>query len=220
MAAEPIDARRFEGPRHRLIEKIRDAGIDDLEILRVFDLVPRHLFLPEAVWPRSYEDSPLPIGFGQTASQPSLQALYLKLLRLGPRDRVLEIGTGSGFLTALLAHFAGNVYSVERIGELSRRARRVLDDLGIKNVALHVGDGSVGWAKYAPYDAILVSAASPGLPTSLVQQLAPAGKLLIPIGSRQEQKLMLLRRTEQGFETDEVTGCVFVPLIGRHGWSE
>lgn len=219
MAAGFVD-RRYEGPRRQLIEVIREWGINDLEILRAFDLVPRHFFIPEAVRSRSYEDAPLPIGFGQTASQPSLQALYLKLLRLQPDHRVLEIGTGSGYLTALLAHLAGNVYSVERIRELANRARNILDQLNIKNVALHIGDGTVGWARYSPYDAILVSAAAPQLPETLIQQLANNGRLLIPIGDRQEQKLTLFQRTEHGVTREEITNCVFVPLVGRFGWKE
>jgi len=189
-------------------------------VLRAFDQVPRHLFLPEAVHHRAYEDAPLPIGYGQTASQPSLQALYLQTLRLTPRDRVLEVGTGSGFQTALLAQLAGHVYSVERIRELSMRAREVLDRLRIRNVALLVGDGTIGWSRYAPYNAILVAAGAPAVPSALIEQLAPGGRMLIPIGDRKEQKLLLYRRTENGVETEEITRCTFVPLIGRFGWTE
>ncbi|HSR43415.1 MAG TPA: hypothetical protein VLL48_14605, partial [Longimicrobiales bacterium] len=148
------DDPRFVGYRRRLIEDIRARGIDDLEILELFDRVPRHLFVPEGVWNRAYEDTPVPIGFGQTASQPSLQAYYLQVLRPGPDDRVLEIGTGSGYLTALLALMAERVYSVERIRELSVRARAALDALGIQNAALWVGDGTIGWRKYAPYQVV------------------------------------------------------------------
>ena len=220
MGPEALNDLRYERLRRDLIGTIREKGIDDLEVLRAFDQVPRHLFLPEAVHHRAYEDAPLPIGYGQTASQPSLQALYLQTLRLTPRDRVLEVGTGSGFQTALLAQLAGHVYSVERIRELSMRAREVLDRLRIRNVALLVGDGTIGWSRYAPYDAILVAAGAPAVPSALLEQLAPGGRMLIPIGDRKEQKLRLYRRTEDGVETEEITRCTFVPLIGRFGWTE
>lgn len=220
MGPEALNDLRYERLRRDLIGTIREKGIDDLEVLRAFDQVPRHLFLPEAVHHRAYEDAPLPIGYGQTASQPSLQALYLQTLRLTPRDRVLEVGTGSGFQTALLAQLAGHVYSVERIRELSMRAREVLDRLRVRNVALLVGDGTIGWSRYAPYNAILVAAGAPAVPSALIEQLAPGGRMLIPIGDRKEQKLLLYRRTEDGVETEEITRCTFVPLIGRFGWTE
>jgi protein-L-isoaspartate(D-aspartate) O-methyltransferase len=220
LASEHLNDLRFERQRRQLIEAINEKGIEDLEILRAFDLTPRHLFLPESVQHRAYEDAPVPIGYGQTASQPSLQALYLKVLDLQPGDRVLEIGTGSGFQTVLLAHLAGHVYSVERIRELSQRARTVIDSLRLSNVALLVGDGTIGWSRYAPYDAILVAAGAPSVPPALVEQLAPGGRMLIPVGGRDQQVLTLVRKTETGTETSNVTGCVFVPLLGRFGWAE
>jgi protein-L-isoaspartate(D-aspartate) O-methyltransferase len=213
-----VNDRRYERQRRQLIETIRDQGIDELEILRAFDLTPRHLFLPESVQHRAYEDAPLPIGFGQTASQPSLQALYLKLLKLQPDDRVLEIGTGSGYQTALLAHLAEHVYSVERIRELSQRARSVIDSLRLTNVALLVGDGTIGWSRYSPYDAILVSAGAPDVPQALLDQLAHNGRLLIPVGTLDEQQLTMYRKTDAGIEREEVARCVFVPLLGKYGW--
>jgi protein-L-isoaspartate(D-aspartate) O-methyltransferase len=213
-----VNDRRYERQRRQLIETIRDQGIDELEILRAFDLTPRHLFLPESAQHRAYEDAPLPIGFGQTASQPSLQALYLKLLKLQPDDRVLEIGTGSGFQTALLAHLAEHVYSVERIRELSQRARNVIDSLRLTNVALLVGDGTIGWSRYSPYDAILVSAGAPSVPQALLDQLAHDGRLLIPVGTLEEQQLTMYRKTDAGIEREEVARCVFVPLLGKYGW--
>lgn len=211
--------------RQRLVARIEAQGIDDPRVLAALARVPRHRFVPDAVVRRAYEDSALPIGYGQTISQPSLQALYLQTLRIGPNDRVLEVGAGSGYQTALLAELSSNVYAVERIPELTQRAREILDDLGYGNVALVTKDGTVGWSKYAPYDAILVAAAAPTLPDSLYQQLRPAGRLLIPLGDRHHQRLTLVRKTvkgegEEAMEQETVTGCVFVPLIGRFGWSE
>jgi protein-L-isoaspartate(D-aspartate) O-methyltransferase len=215
---DALNDRRYERQRRQLIETIRERGISDLEVLRVFDLVPRHLFVPAAVQHRAYEDAPVPIGFGQTASQPSLQALYLQTLQLQPKDKVLEIGTGSGYQTALLAHVAQHVYSVERIRELSARARTVLDAMRFSNIALLVGDGTIGWSRYAPYDAILVGAASPGVPQALLDQLAEGGRMLIPIGDRDEQVLTLFEKTPEGVRREDITACTFVPLLGRFGW--
>jgi protein-L-isoaspartate(D-aspartate) O-methyltransferase len=189
-------------------------------MLRLFDEVPRHEFLPEAVWHRAYEDVPVPIGFGQTASQPSLQALYMQILQLKPSDRVLEIGTGSGFQTAILAKLVERVYSVERIRELSVRARAAMDRLRISNVALLVGDGTIGWSRYAPYDAILVAAAAPVIPEPLIDQLAVGGRMLVPVGDREMQRLVLVTHTPDGIEEEEVLDCTFVPLLGRFGWNE
>lgn len=220
MAADTLNDSRWLRQRRALIETIQEKGINQLEVLRAFDLVPRHLFLPESVQHRSYEDAAIPIGFGQTASQPSIQALYIQTLGIEPTDRVLEIGTGSGYQTALLAQLAGHVYSVERIRELSVRARAALDQLRLSKVALLVGDGTIGWSKFAPYDAILVSAGSPTVPNALVEQLAVNGRMLIPIGHRDEQVLTLVRRTSDGIETTAIADCVFVPLLGRFGWPE
>ena len=221
MGPDALTDSRFVGYRRKLIEDIRGRGIDDLETLQMFDRVPRHLFLPEGVWPRAYEDAPIPIGFGQTASQPSLQAYYLTLLEPTQADKVLEIGTGSGYLTALLALMADRVYSVERVRELSQRARRALDQIGVKNVALVVGDGTIGWRKYQPFDVVVVSAASPSIPSALVDQLADEGRMLIPVGSRDAQELVLVRKTGFVVTEEVVRGeCTFVPLLGRFAWKE
>lgn len=219
MGSGPVDDHRFVGRRRRLIEEIRARGVEDLELLELFDRVPRHLFIPQGMWHRAYEDAPVPIGYGQTASQPSLQAHYLRILAPAADERVLEIGTGSGFLTALLAHRAERVYSVERVRELSVRARRALDRLGLRNVALLVGDGTIGWRKFAPYDVVVVSAASPAVPATLVEQLAEGARMLLPVGTRDRQDLVLVRR-EDGRLVEEVVqeACTFVPLLGRHGW--
>lgn len=219
MGHESLDDTRFVGYRRKLIEEIRERGIDDLEILEIFDRVPRHLFLPEGVWPRAYEDAPIPIGFGQTASQPSLQAYYLSLVRPTRNDKVLEIGTGSGYLTALLALSADRVYSVERVRDLSRRARKALDDMHLKNVALLVGDGTIGWRKYQPFDVIVVSASAPSVPSTLVDQLADGGRMLVPVGSRDSQDLVMVKRDGDEVSEEIVRGdCSFVPLLGRFAW--
>jgi protein-L-isoaspartate(D-aspartate) O-methyltransferase len=218
LGSEALTDRHWERQRRGLIERIRETGVDNLEVLRAFDLVPRHLFLPESVLHRAYEDSALPIGFGQTASQPSIQALYLQLLEIQPRDRVLEVGTGSGYQTALLAQIAEHVYSIERVRELSVRARAALDQLRLSNVALLVGDGTVGWSRYAPYNAILVSAGAPQFRHRC--STARAGWTHADSTRRSRlQKLTLVRKTEQGVQMEEVSACVFVPLLGRFGWA-
>lgn len=219
MGIGPLDDTRFVGYRRKLIEAIRSHDIDDLELLQLFDRVPRHLFVPEGVWPRAYEDTPIPIGYQQTASQPSLQAYYLTLLKPKADEKILEIGTGSGYLTALLALMADRVYSVERVRELSKRARKALDELGYKNVALMVGDGTIGWRKYQPFDVIVVSAGGPSIPPALVNQLADGGRMLIPVGGRDSQELVLVRKEGFLVTEDVVKGeCTFVPLLGRFAW--
>jgi len=211
---------RFTAQRRALINRMQERGIRDLNVLRAFDRVHRHLFVPEAVAHRAYEDAPVPIGFGQTASQPSLQALYMQILEIGSHDKVLEIGTGCGFQTAVLAQLADRVYSVERIRELATRAREALDALRISNVAILVGDGTVGWSRYAPYDAILVAAGGPEVPQPLMDQLADGGRMLVPVGARDVQRLVLVRRHGDRFEQEEVLDCTFVPLLGRFGWAD
>lgn len=221
MESGPLSDLRYVGYRRKLIEAIRGTGIEDLEILQLFDRVARHEFLPEGVRQRAYEDAPLPIGYGQTASQPSLQALFLRVLRPTAEDRILEVGTGSGFLTALLALAGDRVYSIERVRELSIRARKALDSMELRNVALLVGDGSIGWRKYAPYDVITVSAASPSVPDALLRQLADGGRMLVPIGTRESQELTLVRREGEKVLSEPVRdGCTFVPLLGKQGWAE
>jgi protein-L-isoaspartate(D-aspartate) O-methyltransferase len=208
----------LRGPRRRLIETLRTNGIVDEAVLRAFDEVPRHLFVPTGVRHRAYEDAPLPIGSGQTISQPSIHARYLQLLGLKGSERVLEIGTGSGYQTALLARLAAQVFSVERIPALLDRAREMLQALNIRNVSLLLGDGTLGWRDYAPYDAILVGAAAPDLPRPLADQLAEGGRMLVPIGDREEQVLVLVTRRGDEFDRKEVGPVRFVPLLGAHGW--
>ena len=212
---------RFTAQRRALINRMQEKGIRDLNVLRAFDLVHRHLFVPNEMAHRAYDDAPIPIGFGQTASQPSLQALYMQILEIGSKDKVLEVGTGCGFQTAVLAQLADRVYSVERIRELATRAREALDALRISNVAILVGDGTIGWSRYAPYDAILVAAGGPEVPQPLMDQLADGGRMLVPVGARRDvQRLVLVRRHGDRFEQEEVLDCTFVPLLGRFGWAD
>ncbi|HEX9937890.1 MAG TPA: protein-L-isoaspartate(D-aspartate) O-methyltransferase [Longimicrobium sp.] len=211
---------RYVAQRRALINRLQERGIRDMTVLQAFDRVPRHLFVPQAVAFRAYEDHPIPIGFGQTASQPSLQALYMELLEIGPNDKVLEIGTGSGFQTAVLAQLADRVYSVERIRELATRAREVLDGMRMSNVAILVGDGTIGWSRYAPYDAILVAAGGPEVPQPLLEQMAEGGRMLVPVGTREAQRLVLVRRRGAHWSYEDVLDCTFVPLLGRFGWAE
>ncbi len=208
---------RYEGQRRALIGTMQERGIRDLNVLRAFDTIHRHEFVPESMRHQAYQDAPVPIGFGQTASQPSLQGLYMQVLDLQPTDRVLEVGTGCGFQTAVLAQLVDRVYSVERIRELAVRAREKLDALRISNVAILVGDGTIGWSRYAPYDAILVAAGGPEIPRPLMEQLAEGGRMLIPVGGRTMQRLMLVERSGDRFDQREVTECAFVPLLGRFG---
>jgi protein-L-isoaspartate(D-aspartate) O-methyltransferase len=210
----------LRGPRRRLIEALAAQGIRDLAVLKAFDEVPRHLFVPTGVRHRAYEDAPLPIGAGQTISQPYVHALYLQLLQLGGGERVLEIGTGSGFQTALLARLSSQVFSVERVRPLLDGARRLLDELGVRNVSYLCGDGTLGWRDYAPYDAILVGAGAPSMPMPLVEQLAPGGRLLVPVGDREKQALWMVTRTPTGVRQEAVADMRFVPLVGSHGWLE
>ena len=208
----------LRGPRRRLIETLQANGIRDLAVLRAFDEVPRHLFVPTGVRHRAYEDSALPIGSGQTISQPSIHALYLDVLKLTGRERVLEVGTGSGFQTALLARLAAQVFTIERVAALMERAKDVLRAQQVNNVSYLVGDGTIGWREYGPYDAILVGAGSPTVPQPLIDQLAVGGRLLCPVGDRAKQEIVLVTRDVSGVSTTVVTDARFVPLVGTHGW--
>ena len=217
MVAGPV-VPEYTGPRRRLVELLRDRGIADLAVLRAFDLTPRHLFVPSGIRHRAYEDNALPIGNGQTISQPSMHARYLELLRLKGTERVLEIGTGSGYQTVLLSHLAAQVFSIERVLRLLESARAAIRAAGARNVSLLAGDGTLGWREYAPYDAILVTAGSPDIPEPLLRQLAEGGRLLAPVGERDAQVLTLVIRRGDTFERRAISPARFVPLIGRHGW--
>ena len=206
------------GGRRRLVEALQERGVRDLSVLRAFDLTPRHLFVPKAMRHRAYEDSALPIGNGQTISQPSTHAKYLELLALTGKERVLEVGTGSGYQTVLLSHLASQVFSIERVGTLVTQAREAIRAAEAPNVSLLSGDGTLGWREYAPYDAILVTAGSPTVPTPLAEQLQEGGRLLIPIGDREEQILALFIKRGAELERRDIGPARFVPLIGKYGW--
>jgi protein-L-isoaspartate(D-aspartate) O-methyltransferase len=208
----------YGGYRAQLVETLQRKGIRDLAVLRAVGVVPRHLFVPESVRHRAYDDAALPIGNRQTISQPWVQARYLELLRLTGRERALEIGTGSGYQTALLALLCDVVFSVERIPSLAQSARTALDGAGIRNVTVLVGDGTLGWRPFAPYDVILVAAASPEIPAPLVEQLGPAGRMVIPLGDRTNQTLTLVQREQDDIRTSTIADVRFVPLLGEFGF--
>jgi protein-L-isoaspartate(D-aspartate) O-methyltransferase len=205
----------------QLVDTLRQKGVRDLAVLHAIRQVPRHLFVPESVRHRAYDDAALPIGAGQTISQPYVQARYLELIGLTGRERVLEVGTGSGYQTALLAVLTETVFSVERLPALAASARTALESAGIRNATVLVGDGTLGWRPFAPYDAILVAAASPEIPEPLVEQLAPGGRMVIPLGDRDTQSLTLVRRDPAAGVRITTLGDVrFVPLVGKHGFND
>jgi len=193
-------------------------GITEARLLAAFQKIPRHLFIPKEFQHEAYADHPLPIGAGQTISQPYIVAMMTEALRLQGHERVLEIGSGSGYQTAILAELALEVFSVERLAELLPSVRERLTSLGYVNVHLAVGNGSVGWPEHAPYDAILVSAAAPEVPEPLLTQLADLGRMVVPIGPPQAQTLVRVEKRHGAVHRRELASCVFVPLVGKHGW--
>lgn len=212
----------YVGYRSALVEALQRKGIRDMAVLRAIATVPRHLFVPESLRHRAYEDAALPIGNGQTISQPYVQARSCELLALTGRERVLEIGTGSGYQTALLSMLAESVFSIERVPELARRAHETLRALGeYENVSVMHADGTLGWKPNAPYQGIVVAAASPAVPKPLVEQLAPGGRLVIPVGTQEAQVLTLVTRDHDGpgFAEQAIHDVRFVPLLGEFGFS-
>jgi protein-L-isoaspartate(D-aspartate) O-methyltransferase len=203
----------------RLVDLISSEGVTDERVLAAMRKVDRAFFVPEASRDQAYENAPLPIGQGQTISQPLVVGLMTQALLLTPALKVLEVGTGSGYQTAILAELCGEVISVERHGTLSEQAGARLEQLGYANVRLYVGSGSLGWAEEAPYDRILVTAGSPRIPIHLLAQLAKHGRLVVPIGSRYEQQLMALDKGESGLEEHSLGAVRFVPLIGEGAWA-
>ena len=209
----------YAGYRQKLVDTVRANGVHDLAVLRAIAEVPRHRFVPSAMLHRAYEDTALPIGLGQTISQPTIQAISIEKLNLKGHEKVLEVGTGSGYQTALLALCAGQVFSIERMAPLAEQARRVIAELKYNNVSILVGDGTLGWRAFAPYDAIVVAAASPEVPQPLVEQLAPGGRLLLPLGPRNAQVLTRVTRGADGtIKRENVVDAIFVPLLGKHGF--
>jgi protein-L-isoaspartate(D-aspartate) O-methyltransferase len=210
---------KFTRQREEMVRRqIEGRGITDPRVLQALRTVPRHEFVSEALVDRAYGDFPLPIGEGQTISQPFIVAEMTQALALDPEDRVLEIGTGSGYQTAVLAELVYRVYSVERIHPLYVQARRLFDRLGYHNIVTRFSDGTVGWAEEAPFDAILVTAGSPKIPEPLVNQLCPGGRMVIPVGDRFSQELTKIYRDERGIRQTHMGGCRFVKLVGEHGW--
>lgn len=207
--------------RANMVEyQLRRRGIKDERVLQAFLKVPRHKFVrPQDIW-HAYEDYPLSIGYGQTISQPYMVAIMTELLELKGDERVLEIGTGSGYQAAILAELAKEVFTIERIPELARKAEAVLQELGYTNVKVIIGDGTKGLPEYAPYDAIIVTAAAPRPPQPLLEQLKDGGRLVVPVGTRKLQDLFRITRIGNEFKTENFGPCLFVPLIGEVGWRE
>ncbi|MEO8433627.1 MAG: protein-L-isoaspartate(D-aspartate) O-methyltransferase [Pyrinomonadaceae bacterium] len=208
-------------PRERMIERLRNHyGIRDVAVLEAMGSIPRHFFVPEALRGRAYGDHALPISANQTISQPFIVARMTELLEVDKDGRVLEIGAGSGYQTAVLSKVAAQIYSIERIGDLAREAQARIRELGIYNATVKCFDGTVGWNAHAPYDGILVAAGGPTIPQPLVSQLKIGGRLVVPVGdTREAQRLVRVTRTSSGSKEEDHGACAFVPLIGQHGWS-
>ena len=216
---DQIQSDPFASDRQRMVEyQLRGRGIRDGRVLDAMARVPRHEFVPERFQAQAYEDHPIPIGYGQTISQPYIVALMLEALALEPTDKVLEIGTGSGYQTALLAELAASVYSIERHAGLAQNAERVLAKLGYTNIVVLVGDGSEGLPQHAPFDAIIVSAAAHELPPTLVDQLRDGGRMVIPVGPAHAQELQLVQKQQGQVLVSYLEGCRFVPLITGQGY--
>lgn len=209
----------FEEQRQWMVEhQLREWGIQDARVLKVMGEVPRELFVPESERDAAYFDGALPIGEGQTISQPFVVAHMTELLQLDGNEKVLEVGTGSGYQAAVLSHLVREVHTVERVATLAKRAEATLASLGLRNVFVHIGDGSKGWPDEAPFDAIIVTCGSPGVPPPLVEQLANGGRMVIPVGPRGLQDLVLVHKVGSAVREERRAPVAFVPLIGEHGW--
>lgn len=207
--------------RERMVqEQLVSRGINDPRVLRAMATVPRHLFLESALWDQAYEDHPLPIGAHQTISQPYMVALMAEALGLQGPERVLEVGTGSGYAAAILSELCGEVFSLEVVEELALKARTVLSSLGCRNVSVIVGDGTLGWEKHSPYDAVIISAAAPCIPRPLIEQLKTPGYLVFPMGERELQTLVRIRKDRTGIREEYLGECHFVKLRGQYGWED
>jgi protein-L-isoaspartate(D-aspartate) O-methyltransferase len=199
-------------------EQLVARGIKDKRVLDAMMKVPRHLFVEEGLWHQAYGDFPLPIGEGQTISQPYIVALMTEALQLTGDDKVLEIGTGSGYQAAILAELTTHVFSIERISSMASKARKILDELGYANVLIRVSDGTLGWQEEAPFAGIIVTAGAPAIPPILVEQLEVEGRLVIPVGNEYSQTLLRVVKQEKGYRERDLGGVRFVKLIGDHGW--
>lgn len=206
--------------RLEMVRRLEAQGITDKKVLEVMRRIPRHLFVANSLWDHAYADHPVPIDQGQTISQPYIVALMTQALQLKNTDRVLEIGTGSGYQTAILAELAQHVYTMERFPELSEKAQKLLTAAGYKNISFRVGDGTLGWPEEAPFDKVIVTAAAPEVPAALQSQLAEGGRLVIPVGGRQLQTLVVLTKEREKLRQEELCACSFLPLIGKEGWPD
>jgi len=213
---------RYSKLRIKMVDsQIRARGIRDPRVLKAMETVPRHLFVNEALRDQAYNDNPLPINGGQTISQPYIVALMTEAMGLTGNDKVLEIGTGSGYQAAILATLAEHVFSIDRLASLAGEARRLLESLNYYNIAIRVGDGTLGWKDEAPFDAVIVTAGAPNIPKTLVEQLTVGGRLVIPVGGRHSQVLIRLTRLSEDInevKKEDLGGCRFVDLIGEYGW--
>jgi len=210
----------YEKERQELVDIISEKEISDIYVLKAISEVERHKFVPEILLAHAYKDVALPIGYGQTISQPYTVAFMTQSLKVKPNSKILEIGTGSGYQAAILYKMGANVYSIERQFEIYERTRKLLDKLQIR-VNTKCGDGTIGWEEFAPYDGILVTAGSPNVPPSLMKQLAVGGKLVIPVGDKVSQRLKIITKVDEDkFETVDIPEFVFVPLIGKEGWNQ
>lgn len=219
MTEQSIQA--YAGQRRKMIEEqLSGRGIKDLSVMEVLSRVPRHLFVGSSLRHRAYGDYPLPIGENQTISQPYIVGLMTEVLQLKGSERVLEIGTGSGYQTAILAELASQVFTIERIKTIAQKTKKLLEGLRYKNIIFKTFDGTYGWRDQSPFDAILISAATPSIPTSLIEQLADNGRLVAPIGGRESQDLIILNKKGDQITQQKIGDCKFVPLIGKFAWSE
>jgi protein-L-isoaspartate(D-aspartate) O-methyltransferase len=205
---------------HMVKSQLAGRGIKDRRVLEAMRQVPRHLFIPEGMRNLAYCDGPLPIGHGQTISQPYIVALMTEILELEGKEKVLEVGTGSGYQAAILSRLASQVYSVERHAALAQQAEKLLSQLGYANIVVRVGNGTLGWPEHSPYEAIIVTAAAPDVPRPLTDQLADGGRLVAPVGSQWSQVLVKVRRQGDLLIRERRTAVAFVPLVGKYGWEE
>lgn len=204
--------------RSMIDSQLKSRGISSLEVLRAMSVVPREKFVSSEFIEAAYNDGPLSIGSGQTISQPYMVAMMTEALMLRKNDKVLEIGTGSGYQAAVLQEISSHIYSIERIRSLAENAKALLGSLGYSEITIKIGDGTLGWPEEAPFDAIIVTSASPSVPETLMSQLADNGRMIIPVGSKNNQRIIRITRSGDNYSKEEMLSCIFVPLIGKYGW--